>query len=159
MSRNEKKYIISGLLIFISLSAALFASKFLDISESFYSSYDEISSIPNIFEAGWVPYWLPSSASKIKESHNIDTNEAWLMFSFLPSDDFYTDCQKVKGFKASFLLINSESRHKQFKNFVDSLVLAIKDNVIDFYDCDGDSDRVLVVDFDNSYAYVWKKAN
>jgi hypothetical protein len=30
---------------------------------------------------GWIPPWLPRSAKAIRESHNLDTNQAWLEFT------------------------------------------------------------------------------
>ena len=45
----------------------------------------------------WIPGILPHSAKKIRETHNIDTNEIWLFFNFSADDrDSITKaCQRI----------------------------------------------------------------
>lgn len=38
------------------------------------------------FSRGWLPAFLPSSASDLRELHNLDSNESLLRFSFMPAD-------------------------------------------------------------------------
>ena len=35
---------------------------------------------------GWVPEWVPASARELQESHDLDTNESWLTFTFDAAD-------------------------------------------------------------------------
>jgi hypothetical protein len=42
-------------------------------------------------ERGWIPAFLPSSATKIYECHNIDTNQCWGRFSFAEDDIDWRD--------------------------------------------------------------------
>ena len=83
------KKIIS--LIFVSvclLFFLVFSMKELDITSSSYKNYSEVASTSGLFEAGWIPLWLPKTASNIQESHDVDTNESWLMFNYAASDKF-----------------------------------------------------------------------
>jgi hypothetical protein len=34
------------------------------------------------FVRGWLPDFVPNSTMNIRESHNVDTNECWLVFDF-----------------------------------------------------------------------------
>ena len=47
-------------------------------------------------EGGWLPTFLPASATDIRDVHNIDTNAQWLSFK-APSGDLR---QMLQGFKA-----------------------------------------------------------
>ena len=35
-----------------------------------------------LFDKGWLPQWLPSSARRIREKHNLDTSQTLLRFEF-----------------------------------------------------------------------------
>lgn len=39
-----------------------------------------------MFGAGWLLSYLPKSATKIDERHDIDTNQVWASFSYEPTD-------------------------------------------------------------------------
>ena len=51
--------------------------------EKFYASRLEVTA-DDAIGRGWVPPWLPSTAHAINETHNIDTNEVWMIFEFDP---------------------------------------------------------------------------
>ena len=60
------------------------------------------------FTKGWAPDFLPDSATNIRESHNLDTNECWLTFTFEKDAEHSmktvlasTDLQNVKFPRAS----------------------------------------------------------
>jgi hypothetical protein len=50
-----------------------------------FSNYSEMQS-SGIFEKGWLPSYLPKSATNIKESHNLDSNIVNATFVFNPTD-------------------------------------------------------------------------
>jgi hypothetical protein len=50
-----------------------------------FSNYSEMQS-SGIFEKGWLPSYLPKSATNIKESHDLDSNIVNATFVFNPSD-------------------------------------------------------------------------
>ena len=57
-----------------------------DLLESSYANYDEVVA-DNAIRRGWIPIFLPKSASNIQEIHNLENNEIWLVFN-LKSDDY-----------------------------------------------------------------------
>lgn len=151
------KVILWAVFLLVVIFGALYSLKSLDVTQSSYSSYDEISSIPNIFEAGWVPRWLPVSATQIKESHDIDTNESWLTFRISPSDDFYKGCKEIKNYDTASL-IKAHSEPNRFHEFYDDLVGAIKDSTVNFYSCDSNYYRILAIDHIESHGYIWLRS-
>jgi len=136
------------LYIYISVST--------EVTKSTYETYEEIASIPNIFEAGWIPRWLPKTARNIKESHNIDTNEAWIVFSFSPVDKFYEACRIIIENK---VILPTEKQIRHFPNFVVKGVSELKGETVTFYQCNDDSSRNLAVDHGSAYAYIWGNLN
>jgi hypothetical protein len=52
-------------------------------SETFESHYSDRQEAQRdgVFERGWLPDWLPASATDIREIHNLDTNEGAFSFS------------------------------------------------------------------------------
>ena len=54
------------------------------VSES-YATWSEAEQAGAI-ERGWIPAFVPPSARRIRESHNLDTNRQVLRFTVRPSD-------------------------------------------------------------------------
>jgi hypothetical protein len=52
-------------------------------SDYIESRYDDLSAAQaaGAVERGWIPPFFPSSATAIREPHNIDTNEVWATFT------------------------------------------------------------------------------
>ena len=50
-----------------------------------YSDYAEAVA-DGAVRRGWIPDFVPASATDIRESHNLDTNDAWSTFRFEPAD-------------------------------------------------------------------------
>jgi hypothetical protein len=48
-------------------------------------------------QQGWIPTFLPLSATNIRERHNVDTNEVWLQFSMNSNelDIIEKSCQRI----------------------------------------------------------------
>jgi hypothetical protein len=51
--------------------------------ESHYSNMQEAAA-DGAIERGWIPAWLPGSATDIREVHDVDTNEVWIRFQYEP---------------------------------------------------------------------------
>ena len=60
----------------------------LDTLVSEYASYTDAIR-DGAIARGWLPPFIPTTATVIREVHNIDTNEQWLSFS-LPSQEVHT---------------------------------------------------------------------
>jgi hypothetical protein len=64
------------LLLTVAVSAC-----FWERPESSYSTFAEAERSGAV-EKGWIPAWVPSSATNIREMHDIDTNESMLAFTY-----------------------------------------------------------------------------
>jgi hypothetical protein len=67
------------------LAVGVFALAFLDRSAQSFDTYAELEA-SGLIERGWVSPYLPRSARDIDESHDIDTNVAWVSFEYSPGD-------------------------------------------------------------------------
>ncbi|WP_288495932.1 hypothetical protein [uncultured Stenotrophomonas sp.] len=68
----------SKLLQIVTLSIAL--SGCMEVASTEYADRNQVVSRQAIGESKWLPSWLPEDAVNIRESHDIDTNESWLVF-------------------------------------------------------------------------------
>lgn len=73
----------SGLLA-IALTTLLLTSCSDDI-ENHYSNYDRMK-VSDSYKKGWIPDFIPKSASNIHERHNLDNNMVWMRFECDTSD-------------------------------------------------------------------------
>lgn len=144
-----KNIVLIFLSLFLGIVILLFIWKESETIHSHYGTYEELVSIPNIFEVGWIPRWLPSSATNIYEAHNIDTNEVWMAFSFTKSDDFFSNCQNISVKKSNFFSTEQVKRSPAFMN-----EMLKKDNELKFYKCDNRNNQVLAVDKGTLRAYI-----
>lgn len=150
--------LLKMMLLFLALSISLFAffvfsMDKLEVTSSSYDNYAEVAAISNIFETGWIPPWLPESATKIRESHDIDTNESWLMFSFHESDKFYLSCSPIPRNKVDFPL---KERVGRFPGFVANNFEKLRNGeALIFYFCDDTGKKFLAIDKKEHVAYMW----
>ena len=81
--------------VVLSLTVAMSAC-FWERPESSYSSFAEAERSAAV-DKGWIPAWLPSSATEIREMHDIDTNESMLAFTYDAEQgwELPSDCQPV----------------------------------------------------------------
>jgi hypothetical protein len=88
-------HLSSRLVVLVSLTAAMSAC-FWERPESSYSSFADAKR-GGAVDKGWIPAWLPSSATDIREMHDIDTNESMLTFTYdtQQSWELPGDCQPV----------------------------------------------------------------
>lgn len=56
-----------------------------DLQELHYQNLDAARS-DGAFERGWLPVTIPSTSSNIREAHDLDTNEGWLVLDFAPDE-------------------------------------------------------------------------
>jgi hypothetical protein len=89
------RQILGRLPIFLLLSLSISAC-FWERPETSYSSLDEAKR-KGAVDKGWIPVWLPTSATDIRELHDIDTNESMLAFTIDPQQDWELpgDCQPI----------------------------------------------------------------
>ncbi len=131
----------------------LYASMRLEITESYYETYEKVAEVPNVFDAGWIPAWLPKTAKQIKESHDIDTNEVWITFEYSASDKFYEACLSVEK---KTINLPSDQQENRFPSFVAESLSKIKNKALDFYQCDKGGNRYLAIDAQSMQGYIWR---
>ena len=98
---------------------------------------------------GWIPKWIPASATEIKEVHDIDTNEVWLAFHAMKAElvALETHCAimttppeeyplRMRSWWPPHLSRNGPAQSGKFR----------------FLNC---SDGVLALDLDAHQAYYW----
>lgn len=139
--------------VLLACVVILYGAMRLEITESYYETYEKIVEIPNVFDAGWIPAWLPKTAKQIKESHDIDTNEVWITFEFSTSDKFFESCLPLKK---SAIDLPSEQRIHRFPSFVVEALSSVKNEAMNFYQCDQDSNRYLAIDDQGMRGYIWR---
>jgi hypothetical protein len=71
-------------LVLVAVAAgAMYQS--LDVTHSQYGTYADAETA-GMFDAGWLPRYLPRSAFEISETHNIDTNRVQATFRYRVGD-------------------------------------------------------------------------
>lgn len=145
----------TALVVFFAIAVTwIVAMKNLEVTSESYDSYSEVAAIAGIFDAGWIPIWLPKSATNIKETHDIDTNEAWLTFVFSSNDDFFSSSCVLTP--RSEIVLPVESTIDRFPSFVRDIRSRLKEDMsLLMYVCNGATSRILAVDKDSNTAYVW----
>lgn len=80
------------------LAALLFAAA-CERNETVKSEYPNAQAAisAGAIQRGWIPAFLPSSATQIIEKHNLDTNEVWLRFLIDPKQLYSIEkrCQPI----------------------------------------------------------------
>jgi hypothetical protein len=59
----------------------------VDVPSAYYESY-AVALSDGAMSRGWIPTWLPRTASEIREVHNTDTNQSMLGFRFDGAEEF-----------------------------------------------------------------------
>lgn len=147
-------------LIAISLLAATLGMLFLltkaEVASSTYESYTEAQAAGALGKGKWLPLWLPITATEIWETHDIDTNESWLHFTFSGTlHELKQQCQKVTREQ---IMLPSERNLKGFPQFVREALARLQSNPnteFQFYRCresDG-QERFVAIQLTASTAY------
>ncbi len=121
------------------------------MSASYESRADALVGI----EAGWIPGWIPESATDIREAHDIDTNKTFITFKFAPNERFYSDCTPKK--KGNYPFFPKAEETRRFPSFVRRGLKQVQaDSSLLFFLCDDENrSRNVAVGPDSGVAYVW----
>lgn len=87
LSMNNSKLLLTVML-------ALTISGCMEVASTEYANRDQAISKNALGESKWLPEWLPEDAVNIREAHDMDTNESWLVFH--PANGVFTfpkDCR------------------------------------------------------------------
>ena len=94
-----KLLVKSVILALALLGIVLGGFRYMDYLENPKSSFSSIAEMKasGLVDAGWLPGYLPRTASQIEERHNIDTNEVWASFRYAVGDvqSVETACEKI----------------------------------------------------------------
>ncbi len=155
------KYIITLILfaVLMILVSYPWLYPYWETTSSRYKNFEEVMAMPEVFEADWVPDWLPQSSYDISESHNIDSNETWIKFNFRSIDTLVRQCRKLVP---KDLRRPDEEAYWHFPNFVKEAVKNIRVREMEYYECFSTTlsltKRVnyLFVDRVTSTGYIWR---
>ena len=64
-----------------------------------FDNYEEVKQ-SGLISKGWIPEFLPVSSQKIREQHNLDTNDVWLSFLLLNKNEI--PCRRVESSQVIF---------------------------------------------------------
>jgi|WetSurMetagenome_2_1015567.scaffolds.fasta_scaffold205698_2 hypothetical protein len=104
----------------------------------------------------WIPAFLPSSATHIRDVHNLDTNEQWLSFAFnTPDRSALTHaCKPVRTNDIAFPRKSPGTwwpkgltRSGQGREPVEK--------IYDYYSCNGHSAMALARERSEAYYWTW----
>jgi hypothetical protein len=114
------------------------------------SNHPDYESAKVLIEAGWLPAWLPKTATEIREAHNIDTNAVSAMFKPNTKDLWIpVDCKQIGPYQAK----QPSVKPKWWPGDVPANRLSTYRHV--FYECANRS--YLAVLSSGSEAYYWTK--
>ena len=74
--------------IIVLLVAALTLGLYFYFTEIQIAEYESIAeaSADGAIARGWLPVWVPASATNIREVHDLDTNAQWISFNAIAED-------------------------------------------------------------------------
>ena len=80
----------------MALTVVAAACDVLEVQEAEYEHYQQMIE-DGAIERGWVPSFVPASASGIHERHDLDTNQVWVRFHFDPThlESMVGGCRKT----------------------------------------------------------------
>lgn len=140
------------LIALVALLSILFIYDY-EIVESHFNNYKEASRNGVIPEDGWIPQFLPETATNIHERHHVDTNETWVRFSFQSKDvNFWaTKCSSIALESVSFPRSDRSDKISWW-----NLKRGSKNRNFKYFECG--ASLFLAIDEINLEAYYWQLA-
>jgi len=77
--------IVGAILVGLAIGVAIVARDVIELPVEHYATFAEAEA-DGAIEQGWLPAYLPRSASGIREVHDLDTNARWVAFRAAPVD-------------------------------------------------------------------------
>ena len=92
-----KKIALISVGLFVGIPAVFLSTcHYIENPKTKYSTMAE-ARLKGAVEAGWIPPFVPDSATDIIEQHNIDSNVVYLSFSLPPNDSPGPPCQPIES--------------------------------------------------------------
>lgn len=131
------------------MTVAVIASLWLfGCSERPESHFPTREAAAELIKRGWIPEWLPASATNIYEFHDLDTNEVWLRFAYAKTD--------VPPFESLCYSVNRPPHMRSAgKAWWLKRADGERESALVTYDCSVEGGR-LAVDHEALVAYYWR---
>lgn len=140
---NSRKFFLMVILV-------LTISGCMEVASTEYVDRNQAVSRQAIGESKWLPAWLPEDAVNIRETHDTDTNESWLVFRLtsgvltLPDDCRLASRPEMPGVRVM----------RPFPQFARSAWSRASDYAGEFYLCpEGDAGRWVMHDEELGLVY------
>jgi hypothetical protein len=151
-------------LLLPAIIATIAGCGWFETRESFYANYSQAVSDGAIIK-GWLPMFLPHSATNIAERHDIDTNEIWVQFYFSKDDLSFLlrSCEKIESTKVIYPRLNVTQAIDWWPSNLRGS-LNNSDHIYKFYRCSQDTasplgsvkkPAFLALDSDSAVAWYW----
>jgi hypothetical protein len=140
---EEQKMKRAYVIVLLIAAALIAACSLIDTQSASYADYGAVEATGAIGR-GWIPAFLPESATDVREKHNLDTNTELVRFDFDARDlgTLTQACPPTQDIVPPTLNANW---------WPDDL----QDSVGAFFRCEG-AGAYLAVDATNMRAYFWR---
>lgn len=149
---REVTIVIRGLCM--SMALAVVVSGCGEVTSAEYADRDDALARKAIGESKWLPAWLPESAVAIREIHDVDTNESWLVFHLggekltLPAECGTADKPEMTRNRVML----------RFPQFAQDAWSRASAHTGEFYRCpEGNAARWVIYDEELGLVYSWVK--
>ncbi len=106
------------------------------------------------FQSGWIPLWVPDLAKNIHASHDIDTNQVWLTFTYLKVHEF--NLQICHPLKKENVVFPRNRTLDLFSSFVHNMERDLATNPhLKFFRCDNSGESFMATNRQNGTVHFW----
>ena len=127
-------FILCAVLLTLLVGLGLYSC---EVSSARYSSYADAAYVGALGAYKWLPSLIPSTATAIRESHDVDSNEVWFTFGFENGfDPLQHSCTATTRGAISMRIPH---RWDRFPKFVKIARNEIANTEMQLYACQGDS--------------------
>ena len=141
-------------LMFVTLLG--FGCERIETVETVYPNLEAAAKAGAIGDEKWIPAFLPSSATSIREVHNLDTNEEWLVFRFNTVDlaTLESACKPIAG-TASVLPRKAPGTWWPQELTKHAKGREQQQGPYNYYSCKGQSGMVITRERTEAYYWTW----
>ncbi|MEN5426065.1 hypothetical protein ABE522_06815 [Stenotrophomonas pennii] len=135
---------------FMAITLIIAISGCVEVASNEYANRDQAQAMQAIGDSKWLPLWLPEDAVDIRETHDMDTNESWLVF--VPSSGAFVLPEECR--KTTELEIPDSSVMQRFPRFARAARSRASGNAGTSYLClEGNTNRWVMHDKELNLVY------
>ena len=136
--------------LFLAITLVFAVPGCVEVASTEYANRNQALARQAIGESKWMPAWLPEDAVNIRETHDIDTNESWLVFR--PSGGTLALPEECK--QAEKPEMTEERVMQRFPQFARDAWSRASGHAGEFYLCpEGDASRWAMYDEELNLVY------